>query len=125
MNPPFDPTVLQIEGETVVLRGSECIGCTALLFPARAVCARCGEQTRDCLLPTTGVVRTWCGMSIPLPGVASPANIARVELAPSLIVQGVLDGEADIGDRVVLVPTLIAAGQEAYTGYGFTRSDHE
>lgn len=124
MNPSFDPNALQIDGDTVTLRGSECGACATVVFPIRPTCLRCGGHTRARSLPTIGVVRTHCGMSIPLPGAAAPNTIVRVELCPGLIVQGVMAGEVQIGDRVVLTPTHIEAGQDAYTGFGFTRSGH-
>lgn len=125
MNPSFDPNILEIEGSAATLLGASCLDCDATMFPARPHCACCGGQTRGCRLPPTGVVRTYCRLAMPLPGVPPPVTIVRVQLAPDLIVQGVMAGAVDIGDRVAVVPTRITAGQDDYSGFGFARSDHE
>lgn len=121
MNPSFDPEILEIDGHSALLISASCPLCGAVMFPRRPHCARCGSQTHDGHLPTTGVVRSYCHLTFPLPGTEPPVTLVRVELSPEVTVQGVMDGAVDIGDRVALVPRQIAGGEESRTGFGFAR----
>lgn len=93
-----------------------------MTFPQRPHCARCGSPCRESRLPTVGVVRSYCRISIPVPGAEPPVTLVQVELSPEVTVQGVLDGAVAIGDRVALVARQITDGEEVCTGFGFTRS---
>lgn len=122
MNPSFDPAILVTDGHVATLISGSCPACGAVAFPQRQHCARCGSPTQEHLLPTIGVVRSYCRMAIPLPGAEAPVTLVRVELSPQCTVQGVMDGAVDIGDRVALVPREIPTGDDISVGFGFARS---
>lgn len=122
MNPSFDPAILLTDGRSATLICASCQNCDAVMFPRRPNCARCGSQTRVGQLPATGIVRSYCRIAFPLPGAEPPVTLVRVELSPQVIVQGVMDGAAEIGDRVALVARQIPNGPETSTGFGFARS---
>lgn len=122
MNASFDPEVLLTDGRSATLLSASCPKCDAVMFPRRANCARCGSPTREGELPTTGVVRTFCRIPLPLPGAEPPVTLVRVELSPQVIVQGVMDGAVEIGDRVAVVVRPIPNGAETSIGFGFARS---
>jgi uncharacterized OB-fold protein len=122
VNPSFDPAILLTDGRSATLICASCQKCDAVMFPRRPNCARCGSQTRVGQLPATGIVRSYCRIAFPLPGAEPPVTLVRVELSPQVIVQGVMDGAAEIGDRVALVARQIPNGPETSTGFGFTRS---
>lgn len=119
VNPSFDPAILETDGRSATLISASCPQCDAVMFPRRPHCARCGSQTRDGHLPTTGIVRSYCRMALPLPGTEPPVTLVRVELSPQVTVQGVMDGAVEIGDRVALVARQIANGAQTCTGFGF------
>ena len=123
MNPSFDPAILLTDGRSATLISASCPECGAVMFPRRPTCARCGSPTRETQLPTTGVVRTYCRIPFPLPGAEPPVTLVRVELSPQVIVQGVMDGAVEIGDRVEVVARPIPDGTQTCTGFGFARSD--
>lgn len=120
MNPSFDPTILVTDGQATTLISGECPDCGAVAFPRRPHCPRCCAAIREHPLPTVGVVRSYCRIGFPLPGAEPPVTLVRVELGPQCIVQGVMDGGVEIGDRVALVPRHID-GTDSRTGFGFTR----
>ncbi|MGO9183592.1 MAG: Zn-ribbon domain-containing OB-fold protein [Mycobacterium sp.] len=122
MNPSFDPAILLTDGRSATLICASCQKCDAVMFPRRPNCARCGSQTRVGQLPATGIVRSYCRIAFPLAGAEPPVTLVRVELSPQVIVQGVMDGAAEIGDRVALVARQIPNGPETSTGFGFARS---
>ena len=122
VTPSFDPAILVTDGRSATLISASCPECDAVMFPRRPHCARCGSQTQDSHLPATGVVRSYCRGTLPLPGTEPPVTLVRVELSPQVIVQGVMDGAVEIGDRVAVVARPIADGAETCTGFGFTRS---
>jgi uncharacterized OB-fold protein len=122
VNPSFDPAILLTDGRSATLICASCQKCDAVMFPRRPNCARCGSQTRVGQLPATGIVRSYCRIAFPLPGAEPPVTLVRVELSPQVIVQGVMDGAAEIGDRVALVARQIPNGPETSTGFGFARS---
>lgn len=122
MNPSFDPAILLTDGRSATLISASCPVCDAMMFPRRPHCARCGSQTRDSQLPATGVVRSYCRIAFLLPGAEPPVTLVRVELSPQVMVQGVMDGVVEIGDRVAVVARPIATGAETCTGFGFARS---
>lgn len=122
MNASFDPAILRTDGRSATLLSASCTTCDAVMFPRRANCARCGSPTRESELPATGIVRTYCRIALPLPGAEPPVTLVRVELSPQVIVQGVLDGAVDIGDRVAVVPRPLSNGGADTTGFGFARS---
>lgn len=123
MNPSFDPAILLTDGRSATLISASCPECDAVMFPRRPTCARCGSPTREGQLPTTGVVRTYCRIPFPLPGAEPPVTLVRVELSPQVIVQGVMDGAVEIGDRVEVVARPIPDGANTCTGFGFARID--
>ena len=123
MSPSFDPAILVTDGRAATLISGSCSDCGAVTFPKRQHCARCGSPTHEHMLPTVGVVRSYCRIAIPLPGAEAPVTLVRVELSPQCTVQGVMDGVFEIGDRVALVPRQIDGdGTERYAGFGFARS---
>jgi uncharacterized OB-fold protein len=123
VNPSFDPAILLTDGGAATLLSASCPTCDAVMFPRRPRCARCGSQTREGRLPTTGIVQTYCRIPFPLPGAEPPVTVVRVELSPQVVVQGVFDGEVQIGDRVALVARPIPNGAATLTGFGFVRSE--
>lgn len=121
MNPSFDPAILEIDGDTAALIAASCPACGAVTFPRRPRCARCDAPTRDCRLPDIGIVRSFCRLAIPLPGAEPPVTLVRVELGPATVIQGVLAGTVQIGDRVALVTRPLPDGKDGCTGFGFAR----
>ncbi|MGF2946021.1 Zn-ribbon domain-containing OB-fold protein [Mycobacterium sp. Lab-001] len=122
MSPSFDPEILLTDGHSATLISAWCPECGAVMFPRRQQCVRCGSDTRNGHLPTTGVVQSYCRITFPLPGAEPPVTLVRVELSPQVIVQGVMAGTVEIGDRVAVVPRPIPDGAETATGFGFARS---
>jgi len=113
--------------DPVVLRGSACAACGAVVFPAQASCPTCsGVDVSDVELPTSGTVWSWTTQRFaPKPPFRSdefaPFSIGYVDLGP-VIVEGWLVGglEWTIGEpvRLVLAHAWTQDGASVQT-YGF------
>ncbi len=99
---PIEPGLFTLpEGdEPVRLLGSRCRACGEVLFPRRAVCARClALDLEDVLLGPRGTLYTWTYVHVPLFGSlraeAGGYGVGQVDLPEGPRVQAVLSGGPD------------------------------
>jgi uncharacterized OB-fold protein len=90
-------TIPEAPGEPVRLLGSRCRACGEVLFPRRAVCAKCLAQALDDVqLGPRGTLYTWTWVHVPLFGSRRADlggyGVGQVDLPEGPRVQAVLSG---------------------------------
>jgi uncharacterized OB-fold protein len=111
----------------VRLQAGRCEACGTLDLPKRYRCSGCGSEAGEVLvpLPREATVYTAVSVHVPVPGLATPYDLAIVELGDTGVrllapVTGAEAGAVEIGDsgRVVLRRHAVRAGVPDY-GYAF------
>lgn len=124
MNPhvlprPVDDAVVSVGNGAVVLMGGQCTVCAHVHFPIQACCPTCGGAVKQAQLPSAGTVHAATVTSLPVPGAPSPTRIAMVQLCADVLIQGVLQAPASIGDAVHVVGREIAGPDGPLLTFGF------
>jgi uncharacterized OB-fold protein len=97
---PIEPgffTIPETRGEPPRLLGSRCRACGEVLFPRRAVCAKClAQDAEDVLLGPRGVLWTWTYVHVPFFGSrradVGGYGVGQVDLPEGPRIQAVLSG---------------------------------
>jgi len=98
---PIEPGFFSIPDDPEApprLLGSRCLSCGEVLFPRRAICARClHSQLEDVELGPQGTLYTWTWVHFPLFGSlradAGGYGVGQVDLPEGPRVQAVLSGD--------------------------------
>ena len=97
---PIEPgffTIPEARGEPPRLLGSRCRACGEVLFPRRAVCAKClAQDAEDVLLGPRGRLWTWTFVHVPFFGSrradVGGYGVGQVDLPEGPRIQAVLSG---------------------------------
>lgn len=71
----------RIDGELGALVGSRCTDCSAVSWPSRAICHRCGMPAmREMVFSADGQLLTYTTVWVARPGIEPPYTIGQVKL---------------------------------------------